>query len=527
MKKLMTHASTLALAMVAAGCSTPDPQALKTTDIPANFTSPIPTSPDVWPQKEWWHGFGSTELDGLISDAEANNLNIQIAFASVLQAEAQANVARAALFPNIGVEPQATRSRSTTGGLSGLGTGSGTTGTGTGTGTTGFTGSKGGTVTGNNFSLVASGTWAIDIWGLAQDNLRAAVETLKAQRYAQVEVALTEVSDVGTTYLNVLALRDQVAIARKNVEEAKRVLLVTQERLKAGTDSQLDLAQEEAVVEGQEANIPVLEEQEHEALLSLAILLGRPPEGFDVKAQNLDGIQMPLVKPGLPSELLLRRPDIAEAEANLASAHANVDAARAAFFPAVSLNGAAGTSSSTIGTLFHASTFEWSVGAQALQTLVDGGKLFAESDLAKAQQLGLVATYRQTVITAFQNVETELGQVSNYAREQDALEREVKSAANAFRISELQYREGIVDITTVITTEQTLFTAQTALAQAKLARAQAVVGLYESLGGGWSENPDDATQHLPGTIKDAETAPVPKPQDSIWRDLFPNSWVEP
>jgi multidrug efflux system outer membrane protein len=511
MTKLMTQASALTLALVAGGCSTPVPQALTQGDIPAKFTSPIPTSPDVWPKKEWWHGFGSTELDGLIADAEKNNLNIAIAFASVLQAEAQTNVERSSLFPTIDLQPGVTRGQSPSSALS---TTSGRTLV-----------VPGGTA--NTFSLTANGSWGLDFWGLAQDNLRAAVETLKAQRYAQEEVALTEVADVGTTYLDVLALRDEVTIAQKNVEEAKRVLLVTQERLKAGTDSQLDLAQEEAVVEGQEANIPVLQEQEHEALLALAILLGRPPEGFDVTAQNLDGIKMPLVTPGLPSELLLRRPDVAEAEANLASAHADVDAARAAFFPAVSLTGSAGTTSGVIGTLFHASTFEWSAGASALQMLVDGGKLFAESDLAKAQQLGLVATYRQTVISAFQNVETELGQVANYATEQDALEREVKSSANAFRISELQYREGIVDITTVISTEQTLFAAQTALAQAKLARAQAVVNLYEALGGGWSEKPEDATQALPGIIKNAPTAPVPNPQDSFWRELFPNSWVEP
>ncbi|HTW35448.1 MAG TPA: TolC family protein [Rhizomicrobium sp.] len=510
MTKWITRASVMVLAFAAAGCATDVPQALKPTDIPAKFTSPIPTAVDVWPKKEWWHGFGSTELDGLIADAEKNNLNIAIAFAAVLQAEAQTNAERSTLFPSITLSPSATREQSTL-----------TSGTGRTVSLPGVTGP-----TFNTFSLTANGVWSPDIWGLAQDNLRAAVQTLKAQRYAQEEVALTEVSDVGTTYLSVLALRDQITIAVNNVEAAKRVLVVTQERLKAGTDSELDLAQEEAVVEGQEANIPVLKEQEHEQLLALAILLGRAPEGFDVAAQNLDGIKSPLVAPGLPSELLLRNPSVAEAEANLASAHANVDAARAAFFPAVSLTGSAGSESSVVGTLFHASTFEWSAGASALQTLFDAGKLFAESDISKAEQLSLVASYRLAVISAFSSVETALGQVSNYAKEQEALEREVKSAANAFRISELQYREGIVDITTVITTEQTLFAAETSLAQAKLAHAQAVVALYESMGGGWSEDPKDQTQYLPGTIPDAPTAPVPNPQDSIWRALWPNSWSD-
>ena len=240
-----------------------------------------------------------------------------------------------------------------------------------------------------------------------------------------------------------------------------------------------------------------------------------------MKAQNLDSVALPLVAPGLPSALLLRRPDVAEAEANLSSAHANVDAARAAFFPAVSLTGTAGTQSNVIGTLFHASTFEWSAGASALQTLFDAGQLFAKSDLAKAQQLGLVATYRKTVISAFSNVETALGQTSNFDKEVKALEREVKASAEAERVSELQYREGIVDLTTLIQTQQTLFTAQQALVQARLAYAQAVIGLYQSLGGGWSQNPSDNTQPLPGTVEaaDREPAPVPNPQDSIWKSI--------
>jgi len=174
-----------------------------------------------------------------------------------------------------------------------------------------------------------------------------------------------------------------------------------------------------------------------------------------------------------------------------------------------------------VGTLFHASTFEWSAGASALQTLFDAGKLFAESDVAKAQQLSLVATYRLTVITAFSNVENQLNQCQNFEIEKDALAREVKASAEAERISELQYREGIVDLTTLIQTQQTLFTAQDTLVQAQLAYAQAVIGLYESLGGGWSQDPLENTQPLPGTMEaaDREPAPVPNPQDSIWKSI--------
>lgn len=491
MTKLLTGASVLVLAITAAGCSTDVPQALKASDIPAKFTSAIPASPDVWPKKEWWHAFGSDELDGLIANAETNNLDIAVAMANVLQASAQANVQRSSLFPSVTLNPSAQRSKNA--------------------GTAIFPGYQT-----NSFGVQAQASYQADFWGLAQDNLRAAEESLKSSRFNQEVVTLTTVADVGTTYLDVLALREEIKLTQQNVEDSERVLKVTQDKLKYGVDSQLDLAQEEALVEQEKANIPVLQEQEHEALLALAILEGRAPEGFDVKAQNMDGILMPLVQPGMPSELLFRRPDIAMAEANLASAHANVDAARAAFFPAVNLTSSAGQQAVSTSTLFLASSFEWSIGASAVQTIFDAGKLFAESDAAKAQQLGLVATYRKTVFTAFSNVETELGQVDHYKSEEEALEREVKSSADAFRISELQYREGIVDITSVIQNQQTLFTAQNALVQARLARAQAVIGLYQALGGGWQENPDAITQPLPGKFERA-SAPVPNPDDSMWK----------
>jgi len=502
MMNLMTRASMLVLAFAAAGCATDVPMALQQSDVATKFDGPIPTNVAQWPSQGWWHGFKSDELDGLIAQAEVNNLDVAVAAANVLAAQAQANIQRSALFPSLDLEPSAMRQQ-----------------------TTGKRATAAGVAapraTFNTFGVAANASYMVDFWGLARDNLRAASETLRADRYAQVSVELTTVSDVGTTYLDVLALRERVSIAEKNVEDAKRVLAITQAKLQNGVSSQLDLAQEQALVAQQEANIPVLQEQGNEARLALAILLGRAPEGFDVKAQNLDGIALPLVAPGLPSQLLLRRPDVAEAEANLASAHANVDAARAAFFPAVNLTGTAATTSNMVGTLFHASTFEWSAGASALQTLFDAGKLFAESDLAKAQQLSLVASYRKTVITAFSNVETSLGQTSHFAIEVAALEREVKASAEAERISELQYREGIVDLTTLIQTQQSLFAAQDVLVQARLAYAQAVIGLYESLGGGWSQNPEENTQPLPGTVEaaDREPAPVPNPQDSIWKSI--------
>jgi len=479
---------------VTAGCQSTVPQALQPADMPKSFIGPITVGADVWPKADWWQSFSSTELDGLITSAQKNNLDLAVAVASVLQAEAQSNVERSALFPDLDVTGSATRTRTGigAGGVSVLGVPK--------------------SVTENNFSLTANATYAVDIWGLAQDNLRAADEALKSSRFAQETVALTITADVANTYLDILALRQEIALTEKNIEAADRILKITQAKVTNGVSSNLDLAQQQAIVAQQEALLPPLREQEREARFALAILLGLTPEGFDVTAQNLDGVAIPAVAPGMPSALLERRPDVAEAEANLASAHADVDAARAAFFPAISLTGSGGSASTMIGTLFQASTMEWSIGASVLQTVFDGGRLMGESDVAKAEQLGLVSTYRKTVLTAFSNVETSLGQVSNFGTEQEALEREVKASAEAFRLSELQYREGIIELLVVLQAQQTLFTAQNQLIQVRLSRLQSDVNLYMSLGGGWSEKPEERTQ----TQTSATPPEPPKPEAHQW-----------
>jgi outer membrane protein TolC len=193
----------------------------------------------------------------------------------------------------------------------------------------------------------------------------------------------------------------------------------------------------------------------------------------------------------MPSELLLRNPSVAEAEASLYAAHANVDAARAAFFPQIGLTGSAGYASSMIGNLVNPSAFAWSVGASLVQSIFDGGAKKAADDLAIAQQQEQIADYRKTVFTAFSDVETALGQVSSDGDQLVALTEEVRASAEAFRISELQYREGTIDILSLLTAQQTLFTAQDTLVQTKLARLDADVSLYIALGGGWTQGQSD------------------------------------
>ena len=473
MKFLMRSASLAALALATSACTTPMPQTLRQGDVPPAFTAP--TTPEMagaplWPATDWWTGFKAEELPALETTAKTENLDLQAAAARVVQAQANTGIAGSALFPFISGGASASRSG------------------------TNISGVPGGN-THNTYGVSAQASYEIDVWGLNRDQLHAAEENELSARYTQQTVALTVASDVANTYFDILALRERIAIAKSNIAAAQRILTITEAKVTNGVSSNLELAQQRAQVAGEEAAIPALEEQEREALYALAILLGRPPESLDVKNVNLDGIVTPPVSVGMPSALLERRPDVASAEANLRAAHANVDAARAAFFPSLNL-------SASISQAFNPASLAWSVGSSLLQTIFDGGRLGATSDLQKARQTELIATYRKAVFNAYSDVESSIGQVTSFAERERLTAEQERNAAEAYRIAELQYREGVTDLLNVLQTQQTLFNAQDTLVQIRLARLQAGVSLYRALGGGWTVATD------PNAAPDAGWSPL-------------------
>ena len=484
MKAIFRGLSVSMLALAAAGCTTPNPTPLnRTGDVPKAFTAPVVDNQSpIWPDANWWMNFKADELPALVETAQKENLDIAAAAARVIEAEATDAEAFSNLLPVVNLQGGATR-------------------TGTHTSRPIFTTGPGGTVTetlgtpisttGNAFTGGLAASYQLDFWGLNQDRLRQARENLRSARYAETVIGLTTESSVAQEYFTILATRERITITRQNIDAAKRILAVVQAKVVAGVSSNLDLAQQQSTIATEESTLPGLIEQEREARYALAILLGRAPEGFDVAGQNLDGIASPVVQGGLPSEVLLRRPDVAEVEANLYAAHANVDAARAAFFPAIGLTGSGSYASPLIGSLINPGNFAWSVGASLLQTIFDGGAKKAASDLALAQEQEQIADYRKAVFTAFQNVETALGQVAADGDQLVALTEEVRASAEAFRISELQYREGTIDILSLLQSQQTLFSAENTLVLTKLARLDADVSLYVALGGGWTQQDSD------------------------------------
>jgi NodT family efflux transporter outer membrane factor (OMF) lipoprotein len=311
---------------------------------------------------------------------------------------------------------------------------------------------------------------------------------LRSTGYAQQVVALTVTADVATTYFRVLGLRQRVAVAIQNLELARRVLTVTERRVLGGLSSRVELAQQQTLVAGQDAQIPALQQAEREALNALAILLGRPPENFLVEATGLAGIAAPPVSPGLPAELLRRRPDIAQAEANLEAAQANVAVARAAFFPSIGLSVAGGLTTGEAFTALGGTGLLFNVGASLLQTIFDGGRLQGQRQFAEAEQLELVSAYRGNILNALYDVESALSLNVRLAEQSAARRRQVESATQAFDFSDRMYQEGLIDLLALLQAQQTLFIVQDELLQIELARLQAAVGLYRALGGGWNQD---------------------------------------
>lgn len=464
----------------ACASNTPEvPAPLEPQDVPPAWSEPVTPGADVWPSADWWRGFSILELDALIEATRENNLDLAVAAARVLQAEAQTRITRSALFPTVDVAATVQ--------------GQGAT--------------RGGSTVGNSlFALGPQVTYQLDFWGLARNNVRAAEALLRSASYAQETVALTVTSNVAVLYLDMLALRQRIAIATNSLATARRVLDAIEGRTVNGLSSPLDLAQQQALAAGQAAIIPGLEQLERQARYALALHLGRAPEGLSVNGQTLDNISIPTVSPVLPSELLTRRPDIAEAEASLLAASANVGAARAAFFPQISLTASGGIASGAISAATDdlvaggvsaaagGTGLVFGIGAALLQTIFDGGRRQGQVDLVLAEQQELIANYRRVVFNALAEVELALGDSASLTDQERFKSEQVQRAATAFDISDVQYREGLVDLLALLQAQQTLFTAQDELLQIRLARIQVIIRLYQALGGGWSDRANDIPQ---------------------------------
>jgi len=426
-------------------------------DIPNRYREGPRKADAALPSILWWRGFRSKELTDLMEEALTSNLDIAAAVARIIQADAQARITGAALLPAVAFNGQGLRARPPGG------------------------------PDANSFMAALSGSYEIDFWGKNRALLRSAEDLAVASRFDREVVQLAIIATVANTYFEVLSSYDRLRVARDNLAAATRVLNLIQQRANVGTASALDLAQQESLVGTQRASIPPLQQTLRQDMATLAVLMGRPPERVPIRGGSMSRIAIPPVTPGLPSDLLGQRPDIREAEAQLASANATVEAARAAFFPTITLTGEGGYQSAVLQALLRPDSAFYNVVGGLTQPIFQGGRLLGMLDLQKGRQDELLQLYRKAVINGFADVDRALVAVQQTAIRERLQGEVVRASRRAFDIAETRLREGTIDLVTVLQTQQTLFTAQDNLAQTRLLRLQAVVALFQALGGGWQK----------------------------------------
>ena len=475
-------------------CASGPDQAKPRLDIPAAYRASPASAAAAWPSETWWTGFASPELNDLIERARRQNFDIQAAIARIRQADAQVRIAGAALLPTLNGTASADWEHA---------------------GLRSITSSSRGGRTGNasidsrSYAVGLSAAYQLDFWGHNRAHEASLIAAAEFSRFDQRTVALTVITNVANTWFTALALADRLAVAKRNVADSEQTLAVIRGRLQAGTASALDVANQATLVAGEQANLPNFQNQLEQALISLGILVGEPPERITVQPGTLTALKLPVVSPGLPSTLLERRPDVAAAEAQLVASGFDVTTARTAFYPTINLTGSAGYQAAALNALISPGGFIASLAAGLTAPIFDAGALRGALEQSKGRQAELLADYRKAVVQAFTDVDIALT-AWRYGSEQEKREVvAVDTARQAAMIARQQMLAGTADVTAVLTAEAALFTAEDTLVQVRLARVQALLNLYKALGGGWKSSDAEKFPGLsPGMLEGGVALPI-------------------
>lgn len=465
---------------------------------------------DMADRGEWWTVYGDPLLNQLAAEVAVNNQTVIADEALFRQNVAVVAEARAQLFPTLGATASASRRRGTTGGStvlssSGLSGNSGIDAagtTGSGAATLGTTSSGASTVGGlgggrasNAYALEGTASWEIDLWGRVRRQVESDVATAQMSAADLANARLSLQSQLVSDYILLRAADELKALLDRTVSDYQRAVQITQNQYNAGTAARGDVITAQTQLAGAQAAAINTGVQRATLEHAIAVLAGRAPAALSIPPGSLPPV-VPLVPPGLPSTLLERRPDIASAERNMAAQNAKIGVAIAAYYPQITLSGLLGLSGSSLGGVFSVANNVWSLGGSAAQTLFDGGARSAAVRQARAEYDQAVATYRQTVLTAFQGVEDQLS-TTRILQEQLAAEQQaVDLARRSVQIALNQYRAGTQPYTTVITAQNTLLSDEQTLLTVRQNLLTASVSLIVALGGGWT----DAALPRPGRI---------------------------
>ncbi|HTC44166.1 MAG TPA: efflux transporter outer membrane subunit, partial [Steroidobacteraceae bacterium] len=436
-----------------------------------SFKNPVNTTAAALPPDKWWTLFNDSVLNDLEAQVVVNNQNIAEASAAYMQARAVVRQDRSNLLPSFGLTGGATRTAS----------GAGSFGASLPT-TVPYSNT---TTTTTSYQLQASTDWQLDVWGKLRRTLENARDSAQASAADLANAELSNQSQLATAYLQLRGADWQRKLLSDTEKAYERTLSITQNKYKAGVSARTDVLQAQS-------QLFSAQDQEQAELLqrdqlenSIAALIGKPASGFKLAALDTWDIPVPQIPSGVPSELLQRRPDIAQSERQMAAANATIGVNEASYFPAITLTGSYGYLSTAISSLFNQASLSKSIGGSLTQTLLDFGGRRAQVDQARNAYAQAVATYRQTVLTAFQDIENDLAGADIYQKEYELRRQNSEALDLTEKLTLNEYNAGTVDFTTVVVAQTSALSARLSLAQMRVSQQTTAVTLIQDLGGGW------------------------------------------
>jgi outer membrane protein, multidrug efflux system len=421
---------------------------------------------DAIPKGNWWATFADSELDEYESRALKANQTIEVARYQLQQARASARITQSGLFPQLtagvsGQRAQVSAGKPTTTGIP-----------------------LAAPSTSNDFLIPFNLTWEPDVFGGVRRNVESANASYQASAAALENVRLVITSELAVDYFSLRELDAEIAVLNSSVEYQGKSLTLVQNRHEGGIASGLDVAQQETLLNSTRTQATLLRQQRAQFEHAIASLVGVPASTFSVPVKPL-ALAAPMVPIGVPSDVLERRPDIAQSERQMAAQNAQIGVAKSAYYPGINLSAGGGFENTGLGSIIGASTGFWAIGANVAETLLSGGKRRAQVDFAKSGYGVSVANYRQTVLTAFQEVEDSLSGLSVLAEAAETQQQAVNASQRALTIANDRYTGGLVTYLDVITAEQTFLDSQRLATQILGQRLVTSVNLVKALGGGW------------------------------------------
>jgi len=408
---------------------------------------------------EWWAVYHDATLSGLLSQVSISNQNVANYAAQYRQAQALASESRAALFPSLGYDSSVTRSGS-------------------------HATSSSARTTSSSHQAELSASWELDLWGKLRRTLEENRASAAASAAELANITLSAQSELAQDYFQLRFIDQKIALYQQSVAAYQRYLKVITNQYQAGTASLATQAQAQMQLESASASAQDYQWQRAQMEHAIALLVGKAPADFSLPAAPLHAT-LPTVPAGLPSQLLQRRPDIAYAERNMAAANAAVGVAVAGYYPDLTLSASGGVSSSALHSLFSLPNRVWSLGPELSGTLLDFGATSAQVDQARASWDASVASYRQTVLAALQEVEDQLVELNTLQGEIAAQQRAAVAAQTSARVTRNQYEAGMIDYLDVATTENSSLSEQQSLLTLQSTQWVSSVALIAALGGGW------------------------------------------